>query len=70
MESEKYPPAEEYYCKKCKNTFVPAYFPILCTACGSEKVVTKKSLKIPDRDWKNDSSYLDYISKNKKRNST
>ena len=65
MKDEIYPPVEEYYCKKCKNRFVPAYYPILCTACSSENVVLAKSLRVPDRDWEKDPSYLEYIMRNK-----
>ena len=67
MEEEKYPPAEEYYCKKCKKRFVPAYYPIYCKYCNSEKVVPAKSLIIPPRDWSKDPSYFDYIMKNKNK---
>ena len=68
MNDEKYPPSEEYYCKKCKNRFVPAYYPIMCTACGCENVVPAKSLCAPDRNWNNDPSYWEYIKKNKDSN--
>ena len=45
--------------------FTPAYYPILCTNCGGDKVVTVKSLSVPDRDWKNDPSYIDSILNNR-----
>ena len=67
MKDEKYPPSEEYYCKKCNNRFIPAYHPILCPACGSENVVSSKSLVVPDRDWNNDPSYWQYITKKKNK---
>lgn len=65
MENEKYPPVEEYYCKKCRIRFTPAYYPILCPKCNSDNVVPAKDLRIPPRDWETDPSYLDHILKNK-----
>ena len=65
MKDEKYPSDEEYYCKKCKMIFVPAYYPVLCSCCGGNKVVSVKSLRVSDRDCNTDPSYLDYILKNK-----
>lgn len=68
MEDEKYPPIEEYYCKKCKMKFVPDYYPILCPVCSGDNVVPYKLLNIPIRNRNNDPSYLDYLKKHKEDN--
>ena len=67
MKDEKYPPVEEYYCKKCRKKFTPAYYPILCTNCGRDNVIPVRLLKVPNRDWNNDPSYLDYILRNRNK---
>ena len=62
MIDDKYPKGE-YKCNKCKTRFTPAFFPVLCRNCGSDKVISCEQLKIPARDWSTDPSYFEYIMK-------
>ena len=64
MEDEKRFPNEKYYCKHCKMEFMPAFYPVNCNNCGSNKVIPVQLLKTQERNWSSDSTYFDYIMKN------
>lgn len=67
MIDEKYP-NEEYWCKKCKQRFTPAYFPVLCPIRGCKTVMPFRLLKTPERDWSKDPTYFDYVMKKSNKN--